>query len=214
MMTIKLPKGLVGIGVAILVLSGCAAKPSVSEYQCMAGDWQSIGYRDGSQGLARSQVLKHAEACGEYGVVPDRPSYVAGWQEGIAEFCTPQNGFDLGERGRGLNRQCKDSAFSNAYYEGRELYQARREVQQLASSLNAAEHRLETIDTDIVEATAAQLLPDLTAQERLALAADLKALVEERARLRDEVPALAYDLSASQARLDELERVQPQFSMR
>ena len=62
---------MVGIGVAILVLSGCAAKPSVSEYQCMAGDWQSIGYRDGSQGLARSQVLKHAEACGEYGVVPD-----------------------------------------------------------------------------------------------------------------------------------------------
>lgn len=189
----------------LLSVSGCSSKPSVSEYQCLAGDWQTIGYRDGSQGRSRSDLLRHTEACGEYNVVPDRESYMVGWRQGISEYCTVENGFYQGERGAGLNTECSTPDYRQAHRQGRDLYLARREVSQLQSALASAEQRLSTIDEDILQATAAQVSPTLTVQERVALAADVKSLVEERARLREELPAMEYELAQSEARLAELE---------
>ena len=177
--------------VAVLLLSGCAAKPTVSENQCRAGDWQTIGYRDGSNGIASTRLLSHQEACGAFGIVPERNGYLAGWEEGVAAYCTADSGFQLGLRGGALNKVCSAELrepFASAYADGRQLHSARREVNRLANLLSNHEHRLGQIKQEIVGVTTAQLTPALTIEERLRLLAKLESLTEERANIKAELP--------------------------
>ena len=55
--------------VSMLLLSACSSNPSVSESQCIAGDWQTVGYRDGTNGLRSTQLLQHQDACVQYDVI-------------------------------------------------------------------------------------------------------------------------------------------------
>ena len=45
----------------LLTVAGCSGNPSVTESQCIAGDWQTVGYRDGVNGLRSTQLLQHQE---------------------------------------------------------------------------------------------------------------------------------------------------------
>ena len=192
---------------ALLVLGGCAAKPTVSENQCRAGDWQTIGYRDGASGFASTRLLSHQEACGEFAIVPERTAYLTGWQEGLSSFCTADNGFNLGNRGASFNTVCaRDMAepFATAYQDGRQLYLARAEVNRLNRLINSKEARLDQLKQEIVGATTAQLVPDLTPEERIGLVAKLEDLISEREEIQNELPELERDLAAAEYELDRL----------
>ncbi len=170
---------------------GCASSPTVSENQCRAGDWQTIGYRDGSNGLDSSRLLKHQEACGEFTIVPDRNLYLAGWGEGLVTFCTADNGFNQGVKGRALNAVCRGELlepYASAHAEGRQLYVARSDVSCLQQTLHNQQSRLEQIKQEMIGVTTAQLQPDLTAEERLRLLSKLEDLADERAEIKAEMP--------------------------
>ena len=49
---------------AIALLSGCA---TLSESQCAANDWQTVGYSDGARGQDSSRLLNHQNACMKHG---------------------------------------------------------------------------------------------------------------------------------------------------
>jgi hypothetical protein len=190
--------------VAALLLAGCAAKPTVSENQCRAGDWQTIGYRDGANGVASTRVLSHQEACGAFGIVPDRNGYLAGWGDGISTYCTADSGFQLGLRGGALNTVCSADLrepFATAYADGRQIYSARREVNRLAQVLSNHERRLGQIKQEIVGVTTAQLTPALTVEERLRLLAKLESLASERANIKAELPGIERALVQAEDQL-------------
>ena len=195
---------------AVLVLgAGCAGKPTVSENQCRAGDWQTIGYRDGASGVDSSRLLKHQEACGEYAIVPDRNSYLAGWDEGLLTYCTADNGFQQGLHGRALNGVCRAELrepYATAHADGRQLYVARRDVNQLRQTLRNQQNRLEQIKQEIIGATTAQLTPDLTAEERLLLLSKLEDLADERAELKAEIPHTEQALLRAEDHLAQLDQ--------
>ena len=191
----------------LVTLTGCASKPTVSEFQCKAGDWQSVGFRDGSSGRSSSRILQHQEACGEYEIVPDRSSYLAGWREGLDQYCTAQNGFEVGRRGGRTSGVCSANDYMDfvaAYSDGRDLYQASRAVRSLENQLVAAERRLEDIKHEIVGVTTAQLEPGLSAEERLKLVIVLESLVEERSEVKDSIPVIETELARSRDNYDRL----------
>ncbi len=197
--------------VVSLITMGCASNPSVSEHQCRAGDWQTIGYRDGTAGLAKTRILVHQEACGEFGIVPDRSAYMAGWNEGIPLYCTHENGFRAGERGARRNLVCEqevDDIFRRGYDQGREIYIALSEVNAIQNRIAASEARLLVIDDEMLDVTAAQLDAALTPQERIDLVADLKRLADEKARLQSELPVLISELSIAQENLQRIRDAQ------
>lgn len=185
------------MAVLLFTLAGCSSN-SVSESQCIAGDWQTIGYRDGANGYRSTQLLNHQNACVKHGVIPDRASYMAGWEKGVREYCEPNNGYDVGERGEGYDNVCPDDmrdAFLAPYHAGRDLYLARCEVRDLEDAISQREYRLDAIKTELVSSTTQQFDPTLTPAARVDLLALMQRLSEEQGRINAELPRMRQDLA-------------------
>ncbi len=190
-----------------LLLSGCGGGASVSEHQCMAGDWQTLGYRDGVNGQRSTALLAHQDACGEHGIVPDRHGYMLGWKEGVREFCEPHNGFVVGERGQAYYNVCPEDLrgdFLAAFQQGRTLHQARAAVASVDRAIRQTTQHLEAVKEDIVATTAAQFSGTLLPAERLELLARTKQLAEEQGRLEEELVDLEIEYVQREHDLDAL----------
>lgn len=140
--------GLLCMALILAVTSGCT---TLSEGQCVAGDWYTIGKRDGAAGLSRSQLFKHGEACAAYGTQPDARTYDAGRQDGLRRYCTPQQGFVEGHNGRPYRSVCEGPSerdFLRAFDEGKVLYDAEQRLQRIDEKVSRIEYRLDHDELD------------------------------------------------------------------
>jgi hypothetical protein len=186
-------------------LSGCAA--TLSENQCKANDWYTVGYSDASNGYDASRLLQHDNACVGHGVVPDRAQYTAGWNDGIQAYCTPENGFNVGENGATYNRICPanlESDFHAAYSNGRTLYVAESEVSQLENAIDQRSARIQEMKNEMQYAVNALVAPDTATTDRLFLLERTKSLSEEQGRLQSEIDRLSADLAVKRDRVESL----------
>lgn len=87
----------------IYLLSGCA---TLSKQECMVGDWQTIGYNDGVAGYHSERLASHTKACAKASVTPDYRAWERGRQFGLKQYCTVNNAYNVGRRGRQLNNVC------------------------------------------------------------------------------------------------------------
>ncbi len=185
-------------------LGGCA---SLSESQCLAGDWQTVGYRDGTSGHDPSALLKHQNACVKHGVTPDRAAYLTGWDQGIFQYCQPRNGFALGERGAAFPTLCPDAVidvFEAAYHDGRRLYLARAEIRRLEREIKAREHRFEHLEEAIASAETRLVEDGLSSEERRELLEATKQMSREQGEIEVELKALRIDVALEHQRLQQL----------
>jgi len=189
---------------AMLLVSGCA---TLSESQCVASDWQTVGYRDGLAGAQNSQLLKHQNACVKHGVIPDREAYLAGYDEGVRQYCLPENGFSAGESGNRYNNVCPEemqTSFYAAYQEGRQLHLAQSEIDSMSRQISQKEYRLKQIATE-TSSTEARLVDDgTTAIERRELLDKTKELAQEQGQLETEIQDLKVDVALKTERLKNL----------
>jgi hypothetical protein len=195
------------VTLSALLLSGCGGGATVSEHQCLAGDWQTLGYRDGVNGQRSTALLAHQDACGEHGIVPDRHGYMLGWKDGVREFSEPHNGFAVGERGQAYYNVCPEdlrSDFLAGFQQGRTLYQARTAVAGTDRAIRQTIQHIEAVKEDIVATTAAQFSGTLLPVERLELLARTKQLSEEQGRLEVELVDLEIEYAQRQHDLDAL----------
>lgn len=130
-MTLKI-LALAGVGFLSVGLSGCA---TMSRDECRQGDWVSVGQRDGASGYPPSRIEQHAEACANHGIAHNSAAYRAGWDRGILQYCTPENGFETGRRNQGYHGLCPAQVVG-PFLEGR----------QVGERLGAAERRLSSAE--------------------------------------------------------------------
>lgn len=186
-----------------LAVSGCS---SMSEAECKAVDWQTIGYEDGVNGYSGSRIGQHREACGKYGVTPNLAQYQLGREQGLREFCKPANGFRVGARGNGYAGVCPadmDRQFSAAYESGRQLHQLRAQVSNTASRLESMRHEMDHIDERLIKVGADILDPKTTQEQRAQAILDTKQMAERRGTIKNEIPKLESDLAYYQHELDD-----------
>lgn len=115
-------------------LSGCA---TISEDKCLAGNWQELGYRDGSNGVKREKASKIADTCAKYGVDMNFDAYLTGFTQGLPTYCTYERGFALGENGASYNQVCSGNLavdFAPGYDDGRAVYAIYQEHKSLISA--------------------------------------------------------------------------------
>ena len=190
--------------VVIASLAGCAST-TLSENQCKANDWYTVGYADGSSGYDASRLLQHDDACVDHGIIPDRAQYTAGWDAGIAQYCTPENGFDLGERGGLYSRICPanlENEFHAAYSNGHTLFVAESEVNQVERAIEQRSTRIEQMQLEMQHAVDALIAPETTTTDRLFLLERTKSLSEEQGRLQAEIERLIAEAAVKRAHLE------------
>lgn len=133
-----------------LLQTGCA---SLSESQCAAGDWYTIGEADARNGYLSARIESHHQACVKYAVQVDPKRYRDGYQAGLQAFCTPVEGFQFGRGGGSYSGQCpRDmaAAFLSGYGLGRDLRaldESIREVDVRIAELREDAKDMETSET-------------------------------------------------------------------
>jgi hypothetical protein len=189
---------------ALSLLTGCA---SLSKSQCLADDWQTVGYRDGLAGAQQSNLLRHQNACVKHGVHPDRAAYIAGWHDGVTQYCRPGNAFRLGERGAGYGNVCPEhmqTDFDLAYQDGRRIHLAGVEVDRLRGLLQSHDLRVRDIKAELTGIAAAMLESHHTPADRAAMLLTAKDLAEEKAHLERDMDALRLELVVKEEELAHL----------
>ena len=196
---------LAGAILAVLVLlQGCA---TLDKDECMLADWRLIGYQDGVAGKSPTVVGEYREDCAKHAVVPDLDAYRAGREEGLHQYCKADNGYRLGNAGRGLPAVCPtalEGAFRDAYNAGRKLYLARSAVNKTSSRINDRKQALSDLEKNRAQKLAALIVDGLKADQRVMILYDINELQQEMNSVEDEIVDLELDLEDQQARLDHL----------
>lgn len=148
---------------AMLLLAGCT---TLSEEECLSGDWRGIGTRDGAAGqVADVQFARHVKACEKAGITPQRAAWQQGYAQGLQSYCTPAKGLDEGLSGRSYRNVCpagSEAAFLRGYSIGEADHAAREEVRRVEGEIS----RLEARNAQIRAALATQGDPALRQELR------------------------------------------------
>jgi hypothetical protein len=171
----------------LLLLSGCA---SMNRDECLTVDWQTVGYEDGAAGRSGDRIAQHRKSCAKHGVTPDLRAYQAGREQGLREYCQPQNGYRLGERGGDNLGFCPaDLAgdFEAAWRDGRELHDLRARVNQAENDLRSLHADLQRADEDMVAASAFVIDSDADKAAKAQALLDVKRLAERRTMLKSQI---------------------------
>jgi hypothetical protein len=193
----------IGIVTAMAALAGCN---SMNARECLATDWQTVGYEDGVNGYAGDRIGRYRKACSEHGITPDLTEYQTGRDQGLREFCKPVNGFRVGARGGGYSGVCPaelDESFVDAYQSGRQLHTLRSRVGSAQNELYSMRSELERIDRDLVGIGAKMIDPALTVEQRAQLLVDTKHLAERKGEIKAQIPQLEGELAVYQRELDD-----------
>ena len=134
---------------SVYLLSGCA---TLSKQECMVGDWQTIGYNDGVAGYRSDRLVSHTKACAKAGVAPDYQAWERGRQSGLQQYCTVNNAYNVGRRGRQLNTVCPVAnarMLQQANQQGLDYYKLDSQLDEdkrLLDTYQAEFHKLENGD--------------------------------------------------------------------
>ena len=183
----------------LAALGGCAGMDSA---ECRTADWRAIGYEDGVQGRSAAYFGTRRQACAEHGVKADFDAWLAGRGEGVAHFCRPQNGYQLGAQGQpdpGVCPAVLEAAFVEAHAAGYGLYERGALLDRLRRKLRHSRRRADEIEHLLAERTALLLAPRLAPAQRASIAVDLKQLTQERIDLERAIDRLEDEHAAAEA---------------
>ena len=181
------------LALALAGLSGCA---SMSADECLAIDWATVGFEDGSRGYTADRVGNHRKACAKHGVTADLAAYQRGHAQGVETFCQPGRGFNFGANGGGYNGVCPahlEQDFLQAYSAGHKLYSLRSSLSTANSLIYAKEAELDKSEKRIVAAQLEMISDETTSEQRVQLLVELKDLAERIGELEVEIKQLVAD---------------------
>lgn len=122
----------------LLALSaGCA---TLNESECRTVDWRELGRADGANGYESTRLGAHMQACGKYSIAPDVEAYRAGREEGLRQYCTPENALQQGMQGASYHQVCAGDAgvmFTTIYARGQALRQIQNDMQDMQNRADA-----------------------------------------------------------------------------
>ncbi|MGD9214556.1 MAG: DUF2799 domain-containing protein [Desulfobacteraceae bacterium] len=200
----------VGLWAAVAVLVyGCA---SLDKAECINADWKSIGFEDGVRGYKGSHIGRHREACARHGVAPDLDLYEAGRQQGLAQWCTPHNGYRLGIQGKRYNGVCPttlEAGFMEALAQGRAVNAYGKEVKKQESRLEKMVGQLGAVDEQISVMEAELVSDDVSPRRRMKLLNEIRRLEEDQRYLVNDIEDMEQTLEDMRNNLTKMRMENP-----
>lgn len=170
------------------VQAGCA---TMTEGECLDGNWRRIGYEDGAMGYPLSRIGEHERACAAHGVGVDARAYMDAREQGLETYCTPYRGFSVGSEGRNYAGVCPaalEDGFLAGYADGRYVHDARQAADRARSDVATIENRMRGLRKDIDRTRDRIGRTDLAERDR-------DALRKELGRLREDMDRAERDLA-------------------
>lgn len=112
---------------------------------CQERDWYEIGRQRGVKGH-QIQMEEFKLSCADSDAPANQALYQNGYRAGIVEFCTQENGFELGRRGQTLNHICPTNLFSqfkSGYFKGRKARKLEKSNEKIEQEINLLFSRLQ-----------------------------------------------------------------------
>jgi len=190
---------LLSLVLSVSLIQGCA---SISRDECQVADWRTVGMEDGAQGAAPDAIGRYRKACAEHGVTPDLDAYMQGRSEGLKSYCTPGNGFNVGSQGYDYAGVCPknvEKGFLDAYSSGHRLYELESAVNEALDGVTYTSNQIDYMKKDLAAKEAALVSGEMSTQDRVQLALDIKDLSRQQG-------ALEHDLTARQREYDNRNR--------
>ncbi len=180
-----------------LLVSGCAA---MGKKECLNAEWQSVGYEDGTKGYNASRIGEYRKSCADYNVSPNLEAYMQGRLQGLAQWCTPSNGYYQGTRGAIYNGVCPEaleSDFEFAMSEGRAVYDYRKKIHDHEMLIARLHREYNAIEKQISFMEAELISDQVRPRQRRALLDEIRAAERDRELLR-------YDISGAEFGLNQM----------
>jgi hypothetical protein len=187
-----------------LTLAGCA---TLSEKDCLQGDWRAIGYIDGADGRAMSRIEDHAKACQKTGVAPDMSLYAQGRDQGLTRYCTEANGFRVGREGHSYAGVCPppvEPEFLGGYADGERVHAAERRLASARSDLDSADARADKRARQAEGVEDELRNPKLTDEQTRELRDRLQRLRRERREAIEDGRRAEYAIRDAEREVDDL----------
>lgn len=185
-----------------LLLSSCA---TLSPEQCLNADWRQIGYADGAEGQPGSRIQEHASACAKAGTRPDMEAYLSGRMEGLVSYCQPENGFEVGRRGRADNAgDCPPHsrpAFLQQYRQGSEIHALQSQVDSLRSALENERREARRRDDKVDDIRKELRRPNVSPERRNSLLNEMERILDRKEDTIRRQFGIRRDLDMAQDRL-------------
>lgn len=196
---------------AVLAVAGCGESEADRQRRdqrqaaaCQATDWWALGFEDGVKGLRADYFGKYRRECAPHGVTANVTLYLEGRDEGLFEYCTPQNGYRLGVDGRKYANVCPpatEGAFLDSHKDGRGLHERRAAIDNISSRLNQARQRTDDLEYIIADKATAIISPATLTGDRIAIGIEIKQLTQEKVNLERSIPRMESDLGAAEREL-------------
>ncbi len=193
----------------VAFLQGCA---TLNKDECLVADWRLIGYQDGVAGKSAAMVGRYREECAEHAVVPDLAAYQAGREEGLLEYCQPDNGYRLGKSGHGYPAVCSSATkidFRAAYASGRDVHLASSEVNRTDALIKKQWQLVRSLEHDREHKLSELVMDGIRSEQRVLLLYQVHEIDEEIATVETGISDLEIELQHQQAQLDQLRRNRP-----
>ena len=132
-----------------LLHAGCA---TMSQGECLSGNWGRVGYDDGAAGYPSSRLRNHEQACAAHGVGVDARTYLDAREQGLEVFCTPYRGFTVASNGQNYAGVCPahlERGFLAGFSDGRFVHEAKQHLDSVGSDVSAIEYRIRKASQDI-----------------------------------------------------------------
>ena len=187
-----------------LLISGCA---TMGKNECLNAQWKSVGYEDGAKGYNASRIGEHRKSCAEYNVSPNLEAYMQGRQQGLAQWCTPSNGYYQGTRGAIYNGICPEaleSDFEFAMSEGKAVYDYQKNIHnrevliaRLYKEYSATEKQISSMEAELIS-------DRVTPRRRRVLLNEIRTAERDRELLRNDISAADFALNEMRRNLNDM----------
>ncbi len=177
---------------SVLLIAGCA---TLSEDECLTGNWQSIGYTDGAKGQAPERIDEHNKACSKHGIPVDLETWLAGYDQGLDVYCTADNGAWVGASGISYKKVCtgpRGEAFHYGHQAGIEVYEAEAARDRAQTDYETSERELADLQYSIEHEEGRARNTSLTRDERDAALAELRRLERQYGRVEHQMREISY----------------------
>ncbi|EDP59656.1 hypothetical protein AND4_10879 [Vibrio sp. AND4] len=129
----------------ITMCSGCA---SMFHEECKIADWYKIGYENGLNGSAPSIIDGYTQDCNEAEEALNRALWNEGFDKGIGLYCSPENGYTVGSKGKEYYGVCCNKLFLDNYRLGSQIYQRQQRIQQINTKILIIDNQLANPDKE------------------------------------------------------------------